>query len=752
MKAHKFSSTTKVNSFQLKDFLGVDFTTHESEVNVKRSPEAINMISGKSGSIDKRFGYELYPIGFSGKIWAMKTVKTYVYEPITLARIEIEVLIVHSGTALYAYNPYLDTWQPADAYTPSGFLSAGTYTIQERKTNFIDYNNQSYLTIIQNNWITDRNDLLVMYCSANTLAGHEGEISFYLVVNDAWNQHVYLPTTSIGRSPNGLTSTDYESENLMINVRKNSFLSNATDKTFILDYIGNTYRYNAYVLHITQMQSDGSFSDNLHDASGNPITVTFNATAHSFTFSSVPHETYKTGADNIKITFRTGTDTIKITSNINDYQSYGTYGLSGSNDVLFACNHYEQRFRNKEIWFRFMDDDNDSTNISLLYLEKNNYSYLGSNRKIGYSKVGEYFILHGEREASSPVAYLKTINLDSSGELYVSNRPTTSQIGAIAKDTFSNLRDDPLFVSESGVTAVVIDSITGIQSMQDRGFYINELLLKESNLENAMSIVFDNKYFLFVGEHIYIADPRNKYTERLSYSEQFQYEWYYWLFPIDITCLEIYDGTLYFGSPSGRIYKLKNENSTSPYTDESLDSNHYKAGWVNTTNYVIGDVVLRQVESIYYDFYCIQDNINVEPTNEYYWINIGVHSSSLDDVRIPVYAYWTTPIMNMGNITMLKTLKNLWVRLGKYAHMSTRIYYSTKGLIKEEYDGVFDFSDIDFSRFVFSSDTDPSVMVTNRTERKFMSIQFKVESRTADPFSLLEIVGKYITNSQYKGR
>ena len=135
-------------------------------------------------------------------------------------------------------------------------------------------------------------------------------------------------------------------------------------------------------------------------------------------------------------------------------------------------------------------------------------------------------------------------------------------------------------------------------------------------------------------------------------------------------------------------------------------------------------------------------------SNSAYWNEI---TKGTGVYYVPVLAYWTTPIMNMGDMTSLKTLKNLWVRLGKYANMSARIYYSTQGVVSEKYDGIFDFSNIDFSRFTFSTDTDPSVLVTNRQERKFMSIQFKIESRDSYPFSLLEIVGEFILNGKYKG-
>lgn len=392
--------------------------------------------------------------------------------------------------------------------------------------------------------------------------------------------------------------------------------------------------------------------------------------------------------------------------------------------------------------------------------------------------------------------YLRTANLDNDGNLYFSNRAGGSNIGAISSESFANLRDDPLWLSEAGVNAVIIDKITNVQSVQDRGFYINQKLLDEPNLDKSIGFVFDNKYFLCVNGNVYIADSRRKSIENKSYSESFQYDWSYWE-GLDVQSHSIYENELYFGTTDGRLMKYKNANSDYPYCDEVLAT---PTLWATATNYVKGNIVHDGLGNYYV---CLANHLSTYNPLEVgkYWNSIIVENEpnqwSSEDVlytvgkiviynnvfyicnyehysdvstyptgigvtmwsaytgkftiQIPVLAYWTTPIINMNDVTMRKTLKNLWVRLGKYAHMSARIYYSTQGIISEKYDGIFDFSDIDFSRFTFSTDTDPSVLVTNRAERKFMSIQFKVESRDANPFSLLEIVGKYTFNNQFKG-
>lgn len=744
---YNFPSPIKSNTFQINDFLGVDFTTVESEVNTKRSPDSVNMISGKTGSMDKRLGYAIEHI-FDGKVYAIKNIKTFVYGTTIMPdgikeRFEIEVIVVHAGTKLWAYNSHLDTWQQAKVY--DGVNPYYNAVLQERETNFIEYSNQNYMTLIHNNWINNKNDLLVLYCAGSTYAGEEGTIWFTIYLNDSVSINLYYPTTSIGRSPNGLTSTKHENPNGLVNVRINKFLSNGTDKTFVLDYDGNTYSVDAYGGLVTQMLADGTWGTP-HDASNNPITWTYDNANHSITFSAVPHATYKAGVDNIEVRFYTEQSTKKITNKMNEYLSYANYGLKGSNNFIFFCNNTEMRFRNKEIWIT-SKSQNEGESATRLYFDGDNISSLGSNRKLGYSKVGEYLILHGDKEGGSSVAYVKQSSLDANGELVITNTPTTSQLGALVPKSFANLRDDPLFISDDGVTAVLIDNFTNIQTMQDRGYYINKQLLQEPNLNKAIAFIYDSKYFICVNSHVYVADPRKKFTEKLSYAESYQYDWYYWE-GLDIQCAEIFDDGLYFGTTDGRLCRFKKETDLKAYEDEVIGT---ETTWANATSYTLGQLVKDSGTPTKY-YVCIKPHTSdsvVRPiTNENYWNEI---KKGTDRFYVPVLAYWTTPIMNMGNITARKTLKNLWVRLEKYSFTGVRIYYSTQGIVKKRYDGIFDFSNLDFSRLTFSTDTDPMVVVTNRQERKFMSIQFKIESRDNTPMSLLEIVGKYTINNQYKG-
>jgi hypothetical protein len=110
IRKYNFASPIKQHAFQVRDLLGVDFTTHESEVEQRRSPDAVNLISGYQGSMDKRFGTGIFK-KFEGRIWSVHNIKTWVYGTTILPdgtkeRFEVNAIIVHEGTRLWAYNPH----------------------------------------------------------------------------------------------------------------------------------------------------------------------------------------------------------------------------------------------------------------------------------------------------------------------------------------------------------------------------------------------------------------------------------------------------------------------------------------------------------------------------------------------------------------------------------------------------------------------------------------------------------------------
>lgn len=744
MRAYQFPSTIRQESIRFKDFLGVDFTTHESEVEAKRSPDALNMISGTQGSVDKRKGFQIdkdlrsyASVGVTPKIYGLLNFDTTT--TFSSVQTEVNFTLVHVGDKVVYFDDHTNSWRVVKN------IGGTDLVLTQKQTNFVNLSPSGKYILVQNNIISSKTADLVVIFVYHDEPNSQFKLVSYNLTSDSntffstFGVNLKIPTTSIGRSPTG-SGTTYEPSNALVNKRINAFLSDTVSTNFYTDYSGTIYN-----VSVTQMQVGGTFSTALHDASNNVIT--FTVTANRVTFSAIPHATYQTGVDNIKITFTTASSVSVSGGFITRYDINAFFGLNGNRDFLFLCNDWNTPAINFERWMRIESGSSDSVT---LYMGEFDYSQLGANRKIGYSYYGDYLVVHGEKTNIEPTIYLKSASLDSDGELIFPNRAGISNIGAIAKNGFGNLRDDPLWISEAGINALVTNNVTGVQSTQDRGFFINQRLIAENGVENAVGFVFDNKYFVCVNSRVYIADSRMRYTERKAYSESFQYDWYYWE-GIDIQAHYERANKLFFGTSDGFLCHLKNESDTYPYADESLK---IATLWQNGTLYSVGDIAYDVINGNYY--ICIKEHGSGNEmvlTNVKYW-NPVIQDTERSSYQIPVVAYWNTPVINMGDITVLKTLKNLWARIARYSKTSVEIFYKTGGnisLVKSETADILGFDNIDFERFTFNTDDDPAVIVTNRMQRKFMSIQFKFQNSLQESFSLLEVVAKYTVNSRYKG-
>lgn len=738
----------KKAQFNLRDFLGVDFTTHESEVNFRRSPDAVNLISGQTGSMDKRFGLKKITSNLTAPVLGLTSIG-YIYSQHDGAsgynyyNEYRQAMLFGSGTSIYfcggnqnVVNPYSTPVILKQYNTTTNLLEEFQY--QGLKPRFVKLSQYLYMLIsdevtpdkpvIYAEPIQTTYFIKIVEKSRNAYYGEpvydldwtlENYTEAYIlnpfnsVVQSKLN--IKIPTTQIARTPNGVTSTVFEGANLLNPTRINTFASNGTATQYVVD------KPISSIVSVQTLNSNGTWS--------NVSGTTFSGS--TVTFTTAPVVTPIPGQDNVKITFRI--NSLEYFSIINNFKNFGYYGFNGNIDFVFFIQRTEYKW-NRD-W---------RMNLKDLYIDENGYTDFGTDdtRIIGYGLKGNEQIIFSTKTNKMSSIFIRSSSLDSQGELIFPNRSGVSNVGAVNGDTFASLRGDSIWQSEYGINALITNDITNVQSVQDRGFYINDSI-KGFN-EYSHSVIFDNKYFLFIDEDCYIADSRKRYSEKLSPSESFQYDWYYWSFYKSFYSSCIIDEELYVGF-GNQIYKYKNALDDRPYEDEIVGT---ETVWANATSYSKGDIISH--ESKYY--ICLKshtsDSVMRNTSNTAYWNEI---TKGTGVYYVPVLAYWTTPIMNMDDMTSLKTLKNLWVRLGKYANMSARIYYSTQGIVSEKYDGIFDFSNIDFSRFTFSTDTDPSVLVTNRQERKFMSIQFKIESRDSNPFSLLEIVGEFILNGKYKG-
>lgn len=125
------------------------------------------------------------------------------------------------------------------------------------------------------------------------------------------------------------------------------------------------------------------------------------------------------------------------------------------------------------------------------------------------------------------------------------------------------------------------------------------------------------------------------------------------------------------------------------------------------------------------------------------------------DLNEPTKAYWTTPLFTFNTLTNYKTLKQFVLMLNPYLKSSVDIYYRVKSiqtLAKSQQSDIFDFNDLDFSRFTFNTDDGPRIVVTNKKAKKFMTIQFLIKNENPEQFGFLQMELLHVVlNSKYKG-
>lgn len=175
-------SSPKRSVAVIDEFLGVDFTNSPSNVDLKKSPNGVNMIRDVPGKVRKCMGYE--------------TIKTY-DDRINGAHFRHgdEEYLIHSGTKLYKGDTVL--------YSDMNDARSKSWQIED------------------NLYIVDGKTLLV----------YDGS-----TVKKA-SDSAYIPTLTIAKAPSG-GGEQYEPLNLLQPGFTELFAGTATDKTFQLSFSG----------------------------------------------------------------------------------------------------------------------------------------------------------------------------------------------------------------------------------------------------------------------------------------------------------------------------------------------------------------------------------------------------------------------------------------------------------------------------------------------------------------------------------
>lgn len=505
MATFKVPSSPKKSILTIDEFLGVDFTNSPANVDITKSPNAVNMIRDVPGKIRKCMGWKIekeYKDEFGNGLkingyHAFRGDGTY---------------LVHAGTNIYLGEELL--------YTDANDDRSVSWQFKDKI------------------YIVDGKKMLVYYKET------EGDVISHKV--EPVENHAYVPTLTISKDPEG-GGVAYEDLNLLTPAFVELFLGkeNATIYNLSFDELDET------PIIVEVMDSEGNF---ITQKEGTDYSVDYNTGV--ITFVKAPGVSPLTGEDNVKITaYRTVEG---YADRINKCTIGTLFGVNGAADRLFLSGNPE-----------YINYDWYSAQYDPTYYEDTAYSLLGSDSSaiVGYSIISNYLAAHKDNMEKDQNIILRQGDLEDSEPVFrIVN--TLQGAGAIAKNSFAYLSTEPLFLTNLGIYAVTAQDITGEKYAQNRSFYLNGKLLEETNKENAFGFVYKDMYWLCLNDVCYILDGLQPLMtdKSMPYATR-QYAGFYRT-NVPAHIMWEHEGVLYFGTTDGKICRFHTDKTAlSSYND-----------------------------------------------------------------------------------------------------------------------------------------------------------------------------------------
>lgn len=491
-------SSPKKSILTIDEFLGVDFTNSPANVDIRKSPNAVNMIRDVPGKIRKCMGWEV--------------VSTYQDEHGNGLKINgyhafrgDEEFIIHAGTNIYHGEELL--------YSEANNARSRSWQFGDKL------------------YIIDGKKLLVYYKK------EEDEVTTYHV--EPVEDSAYTPVLTISKDPEG-GGTAYEDLNLLNPAFTEMFLGKENATEYCMSFDGLDERD----IKVEVMNADGDF---VEKTKGTDYTVDYSTGI--ITFVKAPGVSPLSGEDNVKITAYRTVD--GYADRINKCTIGTLFGVNGALDRLFLSGNPD-----------FINYDWHSAQYDPTYFEDTSYSQLGSDSSaiLGYSIISNYLAAHKDYMERDQNIILRQGDLQDSEPVFrIAN--TLQGAGAIAKDSFVYLSTEPLFLTRLGVYAVTAQDITGEKYAQNRSFFLNGKLLEEPNLEDAYGFVYKDMYWLCINDVCYILDGLQPLMtdKSMPYSTRQYAGFYRTNVPANIMWEN--DGVLYFGSKDGNVCRFHTDKS-----------------------------------------------------------------------------------------------------------------------------------------------------------------------------------------------
>lgn len=473
-----------------------------------------------------------------------------------------------------------------------------------------------------------------------------------------------IPTVLIGKTPSGGGAV-LEAINLLQPRRTETFYGTETDKVYQL----SVNNLDAAPVTVEKMKPDGSF-----ETLAENTAFTVNRATGAVTFTDPPGKPPLTDVPNVKIT---ASKTVEgYADKINLCDVITLYGVNGAQDRIFAAGNPAQP--NYDYYCQM----NDPTYWGDLW-----YSVIGQDNSpiMGYSIVNDQLATHKQRSDDDTNVVLRRGTL-MDGKAAFPLSGSYQGTGAGSKYAFSVLNTEPMFATvDKRIFAVTPSDVLGERYAQERSYYLNGLLEKETGIENAVACIYDNFYLLALGSRLYALDGTQIVSEKNTPYSTRQYI-AYCRENVNARLLWEEDGKLYFGTMDGKINEF--------YTD-------YGAG----------------------DSFC--------------------------DNGTAIAAYWDTPEFYGSDFYAKKDFRKIAVLLGAAVATGCRIwaFYEGEKELLRDYDSsarYFSYSQFAYSKLTYKTDRTPQELIEKIKIKKVEKVRFRFENDVkGEPFALYTATAEF---------
>ena len=709
-----------VQTIAYNNLLGVDYQTDATEIDRRRSPDMVNMISDLGGNPVKRHGYHRIGNVFA----AVVSVNSNLYgirqnpqgtDPETYDIEVVPITINSSGDFVEGATVYLATQK------------SNTRITNFEKINRVFVLNGYIYILTKNSWIEydpekrEHNEIGLRF-SAEGGRGTWSGSSNYIALNRPIMK--LIPTVYTMYKPNGRelinlpSGTDITGATQGVNIltpwRSVEYCvttDTANEVEFTIPNCKNvfytiwisildprTFEWNApskQGIKVSNSVSAFRLACKSLDGQGRKYTLVteprIKFDTAPYTAQTVGDETHLVFASDTSVRVPAGVPNVRIT-----YAPFDTEDLDESETTTYRGYYREDRtalFASEAVELydgRLFAGYNNHTYYSRasapLNVDDNFYFDIDTN-VMGYAKASSSIAIIGEDTGKDTIYLASGSYSEKDAMTMYQVRASNSGVGSIAHKVKGIFNDEPILLSHRGLFGITTNYWSEKYAISRSG-KINRRLCDENNLENAVGVAWNGYYFVAVNKHMYVLDGRHKDSSKNGDNS---YECYYFEGLPDIKDMFVIDNRMYF-------------------TD-----NYYTYSWSDK---------LRGIAR---------------------YLDDAVYDKSLEMfVGKPVKAKWTSCIDGDGAPHYYKVLnkKGTMVTLAYNEATSCRVTIIKDGYT-EYYIGRFDGGTFSLGNAALDG-------FTKKKIKKYKRLQFVVENVEPEPFSILSVIKSFTIGNYAK--